>query len=232
MARQATARVGRDQGKVSSGRTRDQAVSTEREIRLIRDPEERAIRAVGAHREAREAVLRLAQVRRDALIDLHEAGRTWQEVAATVGMSVKAVTKVTHAQTANGAWWKRLPDDIAESTKRGPGGLPLGEIIPKSELMQCLLRGMTTLDNTARKQGRGAARITPGQMAELCSARLGREISMPSLRNALYALIEEGTVLRVGHGRYVLTKKAATATKRAAPARKVTKELPPVQTRA
>lgn len=181
----------------------------EGEIRAIRDPELRAVRAVEAHRAARELASRLSWVRRDAFMELHDTGRTWQEVADTVGMSVKATVKAVHGAGEAGRWWKRLPTDVADSVKRGPGGRARTHLVPRQALMEAIVHIMAEVERANRKLGRGAARVSPGDLAQQAAERIGKPISMPSLRNALYTLIEEGRVARVGHGRYVLAQSPA-----------------------
>jgi hypothetical protein len=186
-------------------RVRHEGRDVEQEIRMIRDPELRAMRAVEAHREARELAVRLSSVRRDALVDLHDAGRTWQEVADAVGMTLKAVNKAVHGAGEPAHWWKRLPPDVAESVKRGPGGRERTRVVPRAALMDAIIETMSETERASRSLGRGAARVTPSDLLEHTSAHLGKPISRPSLRAALYSLIDNGRVARVGHGRYVLT---------------------------
>lgn len=175
-----------------------------------RDPRERAVRAVAAHREAREMTIRLSAARRDAIVELHATGYTWQEVADAVGMSLKSAVKAAHGADSPVCWWKRLPAEVAEQAKLGPGGRLQSEIIAKSELMEFIKKAMADRERETRRQGRGAARVSPGELAEKAGEAFGRPVPMPSLRSALYTLIEQGTVARVGHGRYVLTAKPAT----------------------
>jgi hypothetical protein len=180
----------------------DEADRVEAQIRSIPDPVQRAVCAVAAHRSARERARRMTAVRRDALIDLHQTGMTWQEVANAVGMSLKAVAKASaeHGSSA-GAWWKRMPDAEADRHKRGPGGVPLGQVVRKEQLMQAALEVMS-----AREESREASErpvpITPSELLERVSERLGRRVSMASLRVALVALVRDGTVVKVTVGRY------------------------------
>lgn len=190
---------------------RDQARDVEREIRMIRDAELRAVRAVEAHRQARDLAVRLSGVRREALVDLHDAGRTWQEVADAVGMSLKATNKAVHGAGEPAHWWKRLPPDVAESVKLGPGGRERTRVVPRAALMDAIIEAMSETERASRSLGRGAARVTPSELLEHASAHLGKPVSQPSLRAALYSLIEDGRVARVGHGRYVLTDPPAPA---------------------
>lgn len=191
-------------GKRVSERVPDEGRDIEREIQMIRDPELRAVRAVEAHRRARDLVVRLSSVRRDALVDLHDTGRTWQEVADAVGMSLKAINKAVHGAGEPAHWWKRLPPDVAESVKRGPGGRERTRVVPRTMLMDVVVEIMSETERASRSLGRGAARVTPGELLAHASARLGKPVSRPSLRAALSSLIEDGCVARVGHGRYVL----------------------------
>ena len=195
----------------------------EREIRMIRDPERRAIRAVEAHREARELATRLSILRRDAFLALHDTGRTWQEVADSVGMSLKAIVKAAHGTGDPGRWWKRLPADVVESVKRGPGGRVTTNLIPRQTLMDAIVEILAEAEHANRDLGRGGARMSPGDLAQRSADHLGKPVSMPSLRNALYTLIEEGRVARVGHGRYVLTQEPPVAKARAAKKVRTTK---------
>ncbi|MHB1554699.1 MAG: hypothetical protein ACYCSX_00320 [Acidimicrobiales bacterium] len=190
---------------------RDEGRDIEREIQMIRDPELRAVRAVEAHRRARDLAVRLSSVRRDALVGLHDAGRTWQEVADAVGMSLKATNKAVHGAGEPAHWWKRLPPDVAESVKRGPGGRERTRVVPRATLMDVIVETMSETERASRSLGRGAARVTPGELLEHASSHLGKPVSRPSLRAALYSLIEDGRVARVGHGRYVLTHPPAPA---------------------
>lgn len=137
---------------------------------------------------------------------LHDAGRTWQEVADAVGLSLKATTKAVHGTGGPGRWWQRVPDEVGESFKRGPGGRDRTHVIARTDLMGVVLTVMADMERESRKLGRGAARVSPGQLAARASDHFGKPVSMPSLRNALLALIEEGRVARVGHGRYVLSE--------------------------
>jgi len=181
----------------------------EAELLRIRDPERRAVRAVEAHREARELTGRLSDLRRDALKALHDAGRTWQEVADVVGLSLKATTKAVHGAGDADHWWKRVPDEVVEPFKLGPGGRERTRVLSRTQLMDAVVEVMADLEHDSRKLGRGAARVGPAQLAALSTEHLGRQVAMPSLRQALVALIDEGRVARVGHGRYVLAKPAA-----------------------
>ncbi|MGC8470710.1 MAG: hypothetical protein ACP5PM_00230 [Acidimicrobiales bacterium] len=190
---------------------RDEGRGIEQEIGKIQDPELRAVRAVEAHRQARDLVVRLSSVRREALVDLHDAGRTWQEVADAVGMSLKAINKAVHGAGDPAHWWKRLPADVAESVKRGPGGRERTRVVPRTTLMDAIVATMPETERASRSLGRGAARVSPAELLEHASAHLGKPVSPPSLRAALYALIEDGRVARVGHGRYVLTVPPAAA---------------------
>jgi hypothetical protein len=188
-----------------SERVRNEGRDIEREIQRIRDPERRAVRAVEAHRQARDLTIRLSTVRRDALVSLHDAGRTWQEVADAVGMSLKAINKAVHGAGEPSNWWKRLPADVAESVKRGPGGRDRTRVVPRAVLMASIVEAMAATERASRGLGRGAARITPGELLEHAASSLGKPISRPSLKTALDSLIADGRVARVGHGRYVLT---------------------------
>lgn len=189
-----------------AGRTGTDITRVEREIRAVRDPEQRAVRAVEAHRQARELAARMSALRRDAFMELHDAGRTWQEVADAVGMSLKATIKAVHGAGDPGHWWKRLPTEVADSVKRGPGGKAPTHVISRAALMSVVVEAMEEAERANRKLGRGAARISPGQLAEYASERFAKPVAMPSLRNALHTLIEQGRVARVGHGRYVLVE--------------------------
>ena len=190
---------------------RDDGRDIERKIQMIRDPELRAVRAVEAHRQARDLAVRLSSVRRDALVGLHDAGRTWQEVADAVGMSLKATNKAVHGAGEPAHWWKRLPPEVAESVKRGPGGRERTHVVPRATLMDVIIETMSEIERASRSLGRGAARVTPGELLEHAGSHLGKPVSRPSLRAALYSLIEDGRVARVGHGRYVLTHPPAPA---------------------
>ncbi len=190
---------------------RDHGREVEQEIRRIRDPELRAVRAVEAHRRARDLVVRLSSVRREALVDLHDAGRTRQEVADAVGMSLKATNKAVHGAGEPAHWWKRLPADVAESVKRGPGGRERTGVVPRATLMDAIVATMSETERASRSLGRGAARVSPSELLEHASSHVGKPVSPPSLRAALYSLIEDGRVARVGHGRYVLTQPPAPA---------------------
>lgn len=178
----------------------------EREIRALRDPMEQAVQAVEAHRQSRELAARMSVLRRDALIELHDAGHTWQEVADAVGMSLKATIKAVHGAGDPGHWWKRLPSEVADSVKRGPGGREPTHVTSRTELMDVVVGSMEEAERAADALGRGAARVSPGQIARYASEHLAKPVAMPSLRKALYALIEQGRVARVGHGRYVLVR--------------------------
>lgn len=202
-----------------TARARPTTPDLERKIRTIRDPELRAARAVEAHREARELASKLSVLRRDSILELHEAGRTWQEVADAVGLSLKATVKAVHGAGDPGQWWKRLPTDVAQSVKRGPGGRKPTHLIPRQALMDTIVGIMGEAERASRKLGRGAARVTPADLAQRSAERFGKPVSMPSLRNALHTLIEEGRVARVGHGRYVLVQQP-TPPKLDAPAAK------------
>ena len=195
----------------------------ERDIRAIRDPELRAVRAVEAHRQARELAMRLSSLRREALVGLHDAGRTWQEVADAVGMSLKATNKAVHGAGEPAHWWKRLPPDVAESVKRGPGGRERTRVVPRTALMGAIVETMSETERASRRLGRGAARVTPGELLERASSHLGKPVSRPSLRAALYALITDGRVARVGHGRYVLTHPPTPARRARATRRRSTR---------
>ncbi len=199
--------MGRRVPEGARGKGRD----VEREIRAIRDPELRAVRAVEAHRGARDLAMRLSSLRREALVELHDAGRTWQEVADAVGMSLKATSKAVHGAGEPAQWWKRLPADVAESVKRGPGGRERTRVLPRATLMDVIIETMSETERASRRLGRGAARVTPGELLERASSDLGKPVSRPSLRAALSSLIEDGRVTRVGHGRYVLTHPPAPA---------------------
>ena len=213
-------------GKPLPEGVRDEGHDVEREIRMIRDPELRAVRAVEAHRRARDLVVRLSSVRREALVDLHDAGRTWQEVADTVGMSLKATNKAVHGAGEPAHWWKRLPADVAESVKRGPGGRERTRVVPRATLMAVIVETMSETERASRSLGRGAARVSPGELLERASSQLGKPVSPPRLRAALYSLIEDGRVARVGHGRYVLTHPPAP-TRRAPTPRKPRRSTQP-----
>lgn len=198
----------------------------------MRDPTQRALQAVDAHREARAHATRMSALRRDALVELHDAGHTWQEVADAVGMSLKATMKAVHGAGEPGQWWKRLPDDVAESVKRGPGGRAPDHVISRAALMDLVMEAMEEADRRAHDLGRGAARISPAQIGQFASERLARPVSMPSLRKALLTLIEEGRVARVGHGRYVLVPygpepRACTKPERRPPERRSPTRRPP-----
>lgn len=179
----------------------------ERAIHSIRNPEERAVLATTAHREARALTSRLSAARRQALIDLHNAGWTWQEVADAVSLSTKAVLKAVHGPGDSDQWWKRISDDVANQVKRGPGGVPRERLVPKAELMNVVLATMTEHERKNRPRGEAATRITPREILAESSKRFKKSISIASLRNALLALVEEGKVVRVAYGCYALAEK-------------------------
>jgi hypothetical protein len=176
----------------------------ETQIRGIKDPKVRAVRAVEAHRDARERALRMTALRRDALLALHDAGLTWQEVAATVGMSLKAVTKAASGPASVGeSWWKRIPEAEAGRHKRGPGGIPVELVIRKEDLMKVAVEVMA--DHEAKAADADAA-IRPSELRAAVMDRMGRTVAMPSLRAAILTLVDEGTVRKVGLGRYALVR--------------------------
>ncbi len=199
-----------------SARVGNLTADVERDIRRIKDPELRALRAVEAHREARELATRLSSLRRETFLALHEEGRTWQEVADAVGMSLKATIKAVHGPGEPDQWWKRLPADVADSVKRGPGGKDPTRLIPRQALMDASVEILSEAQQASRTMGRGAARVGFGELAQRAAERVGKPVSMPSLRNALYTLIEDGRVARVGHGRYVLVQDPGVPTANAA----------------
>lgn len=192
---------------------------TERQIRAVKDPLARAVRAVEAHREARERALRMTELRRDALIAVHDAGRTWQEVADAVGMSLKAVTKAAAGPTAAGeAWWKRIPEQEAGRHKRGPGGIPVELVIRKEDLMRAIVAVMEAHEATA--SGGADPAIRPAGLRAGVMEHMGRTVAMPSLRAAILTLVEEGTVDKVGLGRYALARRRGAARSQAAAGRR------------
>ena len=135
---------------------------------------------------------------------MHESGLTWQEVADAVGMSLKAVTKAAAGPVATGeSWWKRIPETEAGRHKRGPGGIPIDLVIRKEDLMRVVLEVMAEHEKKAQ-DGQDAA-IRPSELRAGVMDRMGRTVAMPSLRAAILTLVEEGTVNKVGLGRYALT---------------------------
>ncbi len=203
---------------------------------MIRDPEARVLRAVEEHRWARQLSSRLGRVRRDALIDLHEAGWTWPEIAKLTGMSIKAVTKAAHGPGDGQApWWTRLPEEITESAKLGPGGLPRTQLVRRSELVETILAVFKEHGKETAALGRSAARMSRAEIATRVSEKLEKRVAIPSLRLAMNELIGDGRVERVGFGRYVLaharptvrepTKKAGQAVR----ARKAPTHGPPAK---
>jgi hypothetical protein len=192
----------------------------EQQIRALKDPRARAVRAVEAHRDARDRALRMTALRRDALIGLHDSGLTWQEVAEVVGMSLKAVTKAAAGPVGAGeSWWKRIPESEAGRHKRGPGGIPIDLVIRKEDLMRVSLEVMTAHEAAAAGQGADSA-IRPSELRAGVMDAMGRTVAMPSLRAAILAMVEDGTVRKVGLGRYALVRGRAGARAQAAAARR------------
>jgi|GEM_PF-5035316 len=172
----------------------------DRELRAIPDPEERVVRAVAAHTAGRELVTRLSTVRREAWLSLHEAGYTWQQVADVSGVTVKAVLKVVRPSERSPGWWQRVDEEAAALYKLGPGGLPTASLLSRTELANALLEVMHEAEELTHR---------PRLLHERVEDRLGKEVSMQSLRSALGSLVASGAVAKVAHGRYALRRRRA-----------------------
>lgn len=201
---------------------RTQYSGIEQEIRSIHQLTERAIRVVEEHQKARELTQRLSVVRKEAILELRAAGWQWSEISALTGMSTKALMKaISNRPSSPGDWWNRLPEDIADSVKLGPGGMPRTQMIPKRILMEKILKVLAEEEMSSQRIGMDSARVAPGFIADRVGEMLGKPVPRPSLRLALYALIEEEKVERVAYGRYRLV---ARAKPRGAPAKKVARK--------
>lgn len=175
---------------------------------------ERARKARARYVQTRRDLAKVSAESRASLEDLHEAGLTWPQVAEEVGMSAKAVAKFVQQparQTVSAPWWQRMPESLTSSHKLGPGGMDPDKVVTRQEMMGAVKKVLTDHELDARRTGstrrRATPSMTPADLSVLVAEKLGKEVSTPSLRAALYQHIEEGTIERVGHGRYALVRR-------------------------
>ena len=93
----------------------------------MKDPLAQAKRVTEIFNELRGYLAELSDARRVIYNDAHDLPRmTWDRLAEETGMNQKALVKAASQPgprtTGNQPWWRRIPEDVQQSAKLGPGG--------------------------------------------------------------------------------------------------------------
>lgn len=179
---------------------------TTRDIDAIRDPVERALVAKAVYDAHMTVARQFSSLRRKTVAQLHkDLKMPHKEIAEKLGISVAASSalsgkaKESHGPTPE-RWWKRVPEDVAENAKRGPGGLSIDKIIVNQEAIEAMLGVMKSVARGRKVTHR------PNDLIEPISRRLRREVPPSTIRAALRNGIEQGLIAHVGWAEYAPTE--------------------------
>lgn len=169
-------------------------------ISNTKDPLAQAKHVTQLFSELREYLSELSDMRRTIYNDAHDLPRmTWDHLAEEIGMNQKALVKAAAQPgprtTGNQPWWRRIPEDVQQSAKRGPGGSEA--FTPAPEMRAATLKALGDSGDLER----------PVDLINKVNEILGVQAPLGSMRFALYFLMEKEWVTRQRHGYYQITPK-------------------------
>ena len=141
----------------------------------------------------------LARMRRAAIRELHETGLTYPEMAPLLGISEQAVAQLCQKAGKRPAprWWERVPEDVANEVKLGPGGVPLDQLVPSDAVLGAVVKAMGTASKRNSKRA-----FTTAELESAAQKALKRAVPRSAIRLALQRGMKQGQTVRVRWGQY------------------------------